>query len=372
MQFVLDEMTAMIRDSVRSFVADKVREQAMTWNEEGRQPTALLRELAALGLMGVAVPEALGGAGFDAMALVVVLEELARGDGGLATMVAEHNARGLVHLMAAGYADKAALKKLASGATLCCWAGPDNPDQLEDPALQTLATRQDDGDWTLSGTKPLVLLGGQASLAVVLATVPGTEGPTAFAVDLAGPGITRRSPGKLLGLSTCDAAALTFADAPVSDARRLGEVGGAGVHVARVQAWSRLAGAAIGCGVAGSALEAGVRYTLERSQFGKPIAHFQPIQWQTADSAVDLDTALLLTRRAAWAAARGKDFGRLAAMAACKAAMGAELVADRALQMHGGYGYTLDFPAERSFRDAHALRLLCGSVETNRIAVATL
>lgn len=367
MDFKLDETTTMIRDAVRSFVDGRVRDAAMHWNEEGLVPLAELAQLGELGLLGIAVPEAKGGAGLNATTLVIALEELAAGDAGLALMVATHNAGALALLQAAG-ADDTLIGPLARGERFACVAAGDDPAQLDATGPITMARQTDNGDWRLHGHKPLVLLGGAAGLAVVTATVDGHEGPQGFAVDLDGPGVERIALGTRMGLRTCDAAGLRFTDAAVGADRHLGSVAEA---AAIAMTWQRLAGAAVALGIGRCALQGGVRYTMERSQFGKKIARYQPIQWQTADAGVDLETTRLLTLRAAWLADQGKDFGRAAAMAALRASVACEFITDRALQMHGGYGYTVDFAAERCYRDAHSLRLICGSVERNRIVVAT-
>ena len=362
----LDETTSMIRAAVRSFVAGQVQQEAMHWNEAGETPVAELRQLGELGLLGVAVPEADGGAGLDAATLVMALEEVAAGDGGLAAMMATHNAGALALLQAAG-AGRELLAPLAAGERLACVAAGADGAHLDASDPGTVAVQDELGTWHLDGHKPLVLMGGVADLAVVTAAVQGQPEPHGFAVDLQRAGVERVALGPRLGLRTCDAAGLRFTSVPVPSDRNLGPIAR---PAAVAKSWSRLAGAAVALGIGRGALQGGVRYTLERSQFGKKIARFQPIQWQTADAAVELETARLLTWRAAWLADQGKDFSRAAAMAALRATVACERITDRALQLHGGYGYTEDFAAERCYRDAHALRLLCGSLEYNRIAVA--
>ncbi len=370
MRFHPDETQQMIRDSVRAFVTDRVAEQAVDWNEHGGSATARLAELADLGLLGITVPENLGGAGLDAQTLVTALEELAVGDAGLAVMVAQHNACAVTHLLAANMSDLGLMTAIAAGKSLVCWALHDNPDHLDDAKIRLRASRRDTGDWRLDGVKPAVVLGGAAADAIVIASVDDSDGPTAFLVDLGSAGVDRQAAGPLVGLRSCDLADLRFDGVLVADARRLGPVGQAGHCIDLVTAWSRLACAAIAVGVARAALRAGVNYSLERSQFGKPIAEFQAIQWMTADGATALDSARLLTAEAAWRAARSSPFRQQATMASIQAVRAAELVTDRALQMHGGYGYTVDFTVERAYRDARALRILSGSEELQRVEIA--
>jgi len=363
MNFELDETQAMIRDSVRSFVAGRVREPAMKWNEGHGDAREALAALGGLGLLGVLVPEQAGGAGLDVLTLAISLAELAEGDAGLAAMVAHHNAAGLGHLLAAGFADGALLRRFAAGDALLCRAADEGTGHLDSAALTTTAQQDGAGLWTVSGAKRLVPLGGLASHAVV--TARGETDALALLVDLSAAGVTRTPSDALVGLRTCDLADLTF-----DNAAAVVYLGDLDAVTARVQALTRISTAAIAVGISRAALAAGVGYTLERKQFGKPIARFQPMQWQTADSATELEAAELLTWRAAWQLDAGDVRAHAVEKAAVFAMEAAQRVADRALQMHGGYGYTVDFPVERHFRDAATLRVLTDGPDVQRVAMA--
>ena len=363
MNFELDETQEMIRDSVRSFVAGRVKQPAMKWNEGHGDAREALAELGELGLLGVLVPEKAGGAGLDILTLALSLAELAEGDAGLAAMVAHHNAVGLGHLLAADFSDRKLLGTFATGASLVCRAASEGRAHLDSAALSTTATRSEDGQWTVTGAKRLVPLGGLASHAVVTATTD--DGPAALLVALDAEGVQRNAVDTLVGLRTCDVIDLRF-----DDAVAVAHLGSADAVEARVQALARITTAAIAIGVSRAALAAGVGYTLERKQFGKPIARFQPMQWQTADSATELEAAELLTWRAAWQLAKGEVKDHAVKKAAIFAVEAAQRVADRALQMHGGYGYTVDFPVERHFRDAATLRVLADGPNLQRVQMA--
>ena len=365
MNFELDETQEMIRDSVRSFVAGRVREPAMKWNEGRGDAKEALSELAGLGLLGVLVSEKAGGAGLDVLTLAISLAELAEGDAGLAAMVAHHNAVALGHLLATNYNDKQQLKQFAQGDALLCRAASEGTDHLDSAALTTTATRQADGTWSLEGHKRLVPLGNLASHGIVTAATDA--GPVALLVDLDAAGVTRTPSDTLVGLRTCDLADLTFDAVVVPETHSLGD---ANAVAGRVAALARITTAAIALGVTRAALAAGVTYSLERKQFGKPISRFQPIQWQTADSATELEAAELLTWRAAWQLSTTGAIAYSVEKAAIFALESAQKVADRALQMHGGYGYTVDFPVERHFRDAATLRILADGPNVQRVAMA--
>ncbi len=322
MRFQDTEDQAMIRDTVAAFVRDRLAEQAMRWNEHGpgADVRAVVGELAEMGMLGVAVGESFGGAGMGACELIVALTELAAGDAGVATILAGHSAA-LQALTSADSPDKSLIGELAAGAKLGCIA--------------------DAGSTVALGA-------GLADIAVV-------TGPSWQVVELAD-----TEPTRLLGLRTATAATVE------GQATVLG-----GVGAAEVDGLRRLGAAAIAVGIGTRALQAGVGYSLERIQFGKPIARFQPIQWMTADSATELETARLLTNRAAWLHDAGKAWTDAAARACSLALRHARSVTHRAHQMHGGAGYTKEYVVERLYRDAHALHVLAGSAEVAKIEIAT-
>ncbi len=362
MDFTLTETQDMIRDTVRSFVAGQVREPALRWNEGHGDAAGALRALADMGLLGVLAPERAGGAELDALSLAVMITELAEGDAGLAAMVAHHNAQGLGFLLRAGFTDTKALRPFAAGKQLLCLAAAEGEAHADAPDLSTRATQAGD-TWRLTGAKRLVPLGNRASHAVVVAATE--SGARGFLVDLSGEGVTRSASAPLVGLRSCDLADLRFDDAAATH-----DLGPAAEALAHTRALGRLCAAAMANGVARAAQAAGVTYTLERKQFGKPIARFQPLQWQTADSATELEAAELLTWRAAWTLAQGTARSLDVEKAAIFALETVARVTDRALQMHGGYGYTVDFPVERHFRDAATLRVLADGTDVQRVALA--
>ena len=326
MRFGLDETQAMIRDAVAAFTRDQVLQQAMAWNEGHKlhEVPARLRDLGELGLLGVLAPESKDGAGMGAVELAVVLQELAKADAGLAAAAAVHNVGGVATLLEDEQADDETVRALASGALIGCAGDPDG-----------------------------IVIG--AAHADVLVTGPAPTGVIKLAeLEVQGE--------PTLGLRTCGSARVSGEIAASTGAHRA---------LGTTTALLRLSTAAIAVGIGRRALQAGVQYTLERRQFGKPIARFQALQWMTADAATELEATSLLVHKAAWLHDAGKPFEDAAARAYHVAIRHARSITDKALQMHGGYGYTEDFPVERLYRDAYSLHALAGRSDTARIEVAT-
>ena len=369
MNFAADEQQQMIAEAVRAFAEGVVRQAAASWDRQGSVPASAVAELGKLGVLGMAAPEDLGGLGLDACAQVVAIEELATADAGLAQLLVQHHTLALGHLLRAGTEalNRRWVPRLTTGKQLATWAHGEDTANLDADTVRTRAVRDGDG-WRLTGDKPLVMLGQRADVAVV--TAQADQGLTAFLVHLDAEGVTRQPIDTLLGLRSVGAAHLLFSNVHVTGEAMLGLPGQAGADIAVLRQEARLATAAVALGVLRAALRQAARYSQEREQFGKKIATFQPIQWQIANSAVDLDAARLLVQRAAWLLAQGRPAGPAIAMAKTAACEAALRVADRALQIHGGYGYTTDFPVERAYRDAASLQVMHGTAALQRIELA--
>ncbi len=356
MHFDLSDDHQMLRRMVRDFVAARVAPNAAAWSEAGAVPADALKAVAELGLLGVRVPEAVGGAGMDATALALALEEVAAGDAGLASVLAGH-ALCCEHLLRAGSDAQieAWAPRLAAGEVLGAWAAGGSDAEV---AYARGVLRG--GAWTLDGQLPWVVAGGSAGLvAAVVATGPSKG--TAFLLT-PGAGLVALDAEQPLGLRSSGPAHLQLmSDAEVADAARLGAVGAGFEAERQVLPLARVARAAIAVGVGRAALEAGLAYAAERTQFGKPLSAFQAMQWMIADSATELDAARLLVWRAAHLIDEGDDAAGEAAMARLFAVRAAEAATDRALQMHGGYGYTTEYPVERLWRDARQCEVGEGS-----------
>lgn len=373
MDFELGEEDVLLRDTVRELCDQRVRPYAGAFDEARVLPSELLGELGAMGLCAMERPEDEGGAGLGAVAASALIEELAAADGALALLVGAHNWQGLPHA-AAGLqeaARAAELPAMAAGERLVAWGLPDDARAAvaagsHDLALPVTARREGDA-WVLDGEVRHVLGAAVAGRIVIFA---GTDaGPTAWLVDAEAAGVST-SPVRTLGARAAGTAHVRLAAVRVPDSRRLGEPG-----AALVDAWPRLARtqlglAAVACGVLRGALAVSVAYAQERRQFGQPIASFQAIQWKLADMATTLDAAWLLTLRAAWLHDAGKPDAAASARARVAATAAALRGTSEALQIHGGYGYTREFPVERALRDARACDASEGGSALPRLVLA--
>lgn len=369
MQFLPNEQQAMIRDGVRKFAEGTLKGGAMARDAAGTTQRDVLQQLAALGVFGLTVAEDAGGLGLDQVALALALEELAAADAGLALFVLQHVALSIGHMQAVDLLpeQRAWLTHMASGQAPCVWAHGE--DALHSDAnTVTLRAVRDGAGWILNGVKPNVFGAGLAD--VVIVTAQADEGLCAFGLQFSTQGVSRKQSTEPLGLRSAGMADIAFDNVRVTASALFGAAGqaAAGVNAALQQA--RLGIAAIAVGVAREALRLAGRYANERQQFGKPIATFQPIQWQVANSAVELDVARLLLHRAAWAMDHTKNADPQVAMARLTATEMATRVTDRAIQLHGGYGYTREFTVERLYRDAWTLEGLYGSPGLQRVRLA--
>lgn len=370
MDFAAGEQEQMIRQAVAAYAEKSLQPSAAARDVAGDLGPETLKALAVLGVLGMGAAEQWGGLELDAAAQMAAFEELAANDAGVAYAVLQHHTLALGHLLAAGSPTQKAkyAKAFASGSALACWSHAEANDNLDGDFVATHARQLGDGRWQIDGHKDQVWLGALAKHAVI--TAQTLDGLTAFVVDLASLGVSRQPCADMLGLRAAAAADLTFVKLCVADEARLGAVGQAGPTIARLQAEAALGVAAVALGIGRSALRAAAKYALQREQFGKPIAVLQPIQWQIANSTLDLAAARVLVQRAAYAIGLGKSAGREIAMAKFSACDAASRIADRAIQIHGGYGYTMDFPVERAYRDAAVLQMLHGSSALQRVRIA--
>ena len=374
MDFELDESHLHIRQMVRDFCLAEVKPHARRWDETGEFPLATVRKLGELGLLGVTVPEELGGAGLDVLALAVVVEEVARFDGSLALTVASHNGLGSSQIRYFGSeAQKRRwLAPLARGEKLAAW-GLTEPGSGSDAAnMRTTAVRRG-GSWVLNGTKMFITQGSVGDVFVVLArTSPekAQKGITAFVLEKGMPGFGQKAIHGKLGMRSSDTAELTLEDVVVPDDHRVGEVDQGFLNTLAILDRGRITIGALAVGLGRGAVEEARAYAKERTAFGKPIAEFQAISFALADMATEVDAARLLVWRAASLADRGRPFTREASMGKLFASEAAMRATSKAIQIHGGYGYTRDFPVERYFRDAKLCEIGEGTSEIQRIVIA--
>jgi len=374
MDFTLSELHQTVRDTARSFATKEVAPHARKWDEEERFPKEIIPKLGELGFLGVRVPEEYGGAGLDTLSYSIVVEEIARADGSLALTVASHNGLGTSHLMTFGNEDlkKRYLPKLATGEWLGAWALTEPGSGSDAAGLTTRAVRDGD-DWVINGTKIFITQGSVGRLCVVLAlTSPEKKqkGITAFAVEMGTPGFTASKHMEKMGCRSSDTVELSFEDVRVPDSQRIGEVDHGFLDTLQILDRGRVSIASMALGLGEGALTAALSYAKDRQQFGKPIAEFQAIQWMLADARTELDAARLLTWRAAVLADTGKRYSREASMAKLYASEASSRAINKCLQIHGGYGYTREFPVERHLRDAKLCEIGEGTSEVQRMVIS--
>ncbi len=374
MDFRLDEDAQILRRSVREFAEAEIRPHVMAWDETQQFPMDLLPRLAALGLTGIQFPEEYGGAGLSAVAYCICIEELARVCPSIALSVAAHNGLCTSHIAMFGTdAQKAQfLPRLAGGEVLGAW-GLTEPNAGSDAAgMRTTADRQD-SSWVLNGSKSFTTHGRIGGVMVVVAVTDrarGHRGISAFIVEHGTPGMTPGKKENKLGMRASDTSEVVFADCRIPASQLLGEEGQGFVNTLQVLDAGRIGIAALSVGLAQGAYEAARQYARQRRQFGQPIAGFQAIQWKLADAATRIEAARLLTYRAAYLRDQGVRFTRESSMAKLFASETAVRVADDCVQIHGGYGFVKDYPAEKYFRDVKLLTIGEGTSEIQRLVIA--
>jgi len=375
MDFSLSEHHELLRKTVRDFARTEVLPHARKWDEEERFPKEIVPKLAELGLLGIRIPEEYGGSGMDITSYAICVEEIARADGSLALTVASHNGLGTGHILSFGSEalKKKYLSKAATGEWLAAWALTEPGSGSDSAGLRTTA-RRDGNDWIINGTKMFITQGSVGGFCVVLARtntdVAKQKGITAFVVEHGTKGFTASKHLEKLGCRSSDTVELTFEDVRVSDSQRVGEVDHGFTDTMQILDRGRISIAAMALGLGFGALDMALSYAKDRKQFGKSIAEFQAVQWMLADCKTELDAAQLLTYRAAWLADQGKNFTKEASMAKLFASEAASRACNKALQIHGGYGYTREFHVERHLRDAKICEIGEGTSEVQRMVIA--
>ncbi|WP_207004397.1 acyl-CoA dehydrogenase family protein [Trinickia mobilis] len=371
---VLDQDHQMIRDAVRTFVREAITPNAAQWDRDRTFPKDVHRQLAELGAYGVLVPEAYGGAGLDALALAVILEEIAAGDGGTSTAISVNNCPVCSILLAYGNdAQKRDwLTPLARGEMLGAFCLTEPQAGSDASALRTAATR-DGGQYVLNGVKQFITSGKNGDVAIVMAVTDkaaGKRGISAFIVPTNTPGYLVARVEDKLGQHSSDTAQIVFEDCRVPAANLIGTEGeGYKIALSGLEG-GRIGIAAQSVGMARAAFEAALAYAKERESFGQPLFAHQAVQFRLADMATQLEAA----RQLIWHAAALKDAGKPclteAAMAKLFASEAAERICSAALQVHGGYGYLSDFPVERIYRDVRVCQIYEGTSDIQKILIA--
>ncbi|QHN04531.1 acyl-CoA dehydrogenase [Granulicella sp. WH15] len=375
MTFGLTEEQESLRREIRAFAAREIAPHVSEWDERSEFPHDVVKKMGAMGLMGIIFPEELGGSGMGYVEYVLAIEELSRVDGSVGIIVASHNSLCTNHLMLGGNdaQKKKWVTRLASGEWLGSWGLTEPGSGSDAGGMRTTAVRRGD-EWVIDGSKTFITNGSYADCALVLAVTDkekGTHGGiSAFLVERGTKGFRSGKKENKLGLRASDTAELIFEDCVVPAENLVGKEGDGFKDAMRVLDGGRISIAALSLGIARGALDAAMKYATQRRQFGKAISEFQAIQFKLATMATELDAAWLLTMRAARMKDAGLKVTRESAMAKLYASEVACRICDEGVQIHGGYGFIKDYPAEKFYRDVKLCTIGEGTSEIQRIVIA--
>ncbi len=374
MDYLLTEDQIMLRDMVRKFAKEKIEPEASENERNHRYPVELIKEAGEMGLMGVAYPDTYGGAGMDFVSYMLAVEEVSRYCASTGVIISAHSSLVCDPIYRFGTEEQKQkyLPGLLSGEKIGSFSLTESSAGSDSGATKTTA-KFENGNWILNGSKIFATNGKEADVFVLLAsTEPGakTRGVTAFIVEAGTPGYSIGKVEKKLGIRASSTAEIILENVVIPDENRLYEVN-KGFKLAMVTLdGGRIGIAAQGLGIARAAIEDSIKYAKERYQFDQPISNFQAIQWMIADMWVQYEAAYLLTWRAASMKDKGLNYSREAAMAKLATSEAAMFCANKAIQIHGGYGYTEDFNVERYYRDAKICEIYEGTSEIQRLVIS--
>ena len=363
-----------LRKEIRDFAAREIAPHVSRWDEASEFPVELVKELGRMGLMGVVFPAEYGGSGLGYVDYVIAIEELSRVDGSIGIIVASHNSLATNHIFLAGTEQQRRkyVPLLASGEWLGAWGLTEPGSGSDAVGARTIAVKKGDR-WVLNGNKTFITNGHYANVSVVIAVTDksqGTHGLSAFLVEKGTPGFRSGKKENKLGLRASDTSELIFEDCEIPAENLLGKEGDGFVDSMRVLDGGRISIAALSLGMAQGAFDAALKYTQKRKQFGKAISEFQGIQWKIADMATQLDAAKLLTFRAAQMKDAGMKTTLESAMAKLYSSEVAVRICEEGVQLHGGYGFIKDYPAEKFYRDVKLCTIGEGTSEIQRLVIA--
>lgn len=368
------ETQQMIIDSVRDFAEQKIRPHIMEWDESQEFPMQVMKQLGELGLMGVLVPEEYGGSGLGYFEYVSAIIELSRVDPSVGLSMAAHNSLCTNHILEFGSEEQKQkyLPKLASGEWIGAW-GLTEANTGSD-AMRMKVTAQKDGDhYILNGAKNWITHGISGDVAVVLARTGellDSHGITAFVVERGTPGFSGGRKENKLGMRASETAEMIFENCRVHESQILGEVGDGFIQAMKVLDGGRISIAALSLGIAYGAMDAAIKYSKEREQFGKPISKFQGVSFKLADMDTQIKAAEMLTYQAAEKKNNKESVTRAGAMAKMYASEIAVDVCNEAVQVFGGYGFTKDFPVEKFYRDVKLCTIGEGTTEIQKVVIS--
>lgn len=374
MEFGYTQEQEILRETVRDFAVKEIAPHSLEWDEKQFFPLETIKKLGELGMMGVLVDPAYGGAGLGYPEYAIIIEEIARVDGSIALSVAAHNSLCTNHIYLAGTEEQKQkyLPRLSTGEALGAWALTEPASGSDAASAQSRAVKKD-RCWVLNGTKSFCTHGSYADVYVVMAVTDqskGTHGISAFILDKGMRGLTPGKKENKLGCRSSDTASVILEDCCAPEENLLGGQGEGFVDSLKVLDGGRISIAAMALGIAQGALDSSIKYSKEREQFGRPISSFQAIQAKLADMGTRIEAARLLTYQAAWMKQRRTNIPKQSSMAKLYASEVAVWAAEQAIQIHGGYGYIKDYPPEKYWRDSKLCTIGEGTSEIQRMVIA--
>jgi alkylation response protein AidB-like acyl-CoA dehydrogenase len=373
MHFQSSDLTTQVAQSARDFALQHIKPHLMEWDESQEFPVHIFKEMGKLGMMGVLVPEAYGGAGMGYFEYNEIIQEIAKVCGSVGLSLAAHNSLCTGHILTFGTEEqkKRYLPKLATAEHIGAW-GLTEPNTGSDAGnMKTVAERQGD-QWVINGTKSWITHGKSGDVAVVMCRTGeprAKNNATAFIVERGTPGFTAGKKENKLGMRASETAEMIFDQCVIPDANRLGEVGDGFKQAMKILDGGRISIAALSLGIAKGAYEASLQYAKERHQFDQPIANFQAIGFKLADMATKIACAELLIQQACDLKMKGLPMTKESAMAKYYASEIAVEISTDAIQIFGGYGYTKDFPVEKFYRDSKLCTIGEGTSEIQKLVI---
>lgn len=372
--FELGETHKLISASARDFAQQYIAPHVMDWDERQFFPKELLHQAGDMGFMGILVPETYGGAGLGYFEYTAIIEEITKVDPSIGLSIAAHNSLCTNHILSFGDAEQKQrwLPKLASGEWIGAWGLTEHNTGSDAGGMNATAV-QDGDDWIINGTKNFITHGSSGDIAVIVVRTGekgDSRGMTAFVVERGTPGFYAGKKENKLGMRASETAELVFDQCRIPDANRLGPVGDGFIQSMKILDGGRISIAALSLGIARGAYEASLKYSSERVQFGKPINAFQGISFKLAQMATDIEASELLMHKACYEKNMGRRMTKISAMCKLFASETCVRVANEAVQVFGGYGYSKDFPVEKYLRDSKLCTIGEGTSEIQKVVIA--
>jgi alkylation response protein AidB-like acyl-CoA dehydrogenase len=374
MNFDTSEIQSMIAESIKDFANKEIRPNIMIWDESQTFPIELFKKLGEMGFMGILVPENLGGAGLGYHEYIIILEEISKVDPSIGLSLAAHNSLCTNHILTFGNEDqkKKWIPKLASALHIGAWGLTEHNTGSDAGGMNTTAIK--DGDfWIVNGAKNFITHAISGDIAVVIVRTGekgDSKGMTAFVFEKGMSGFSSGKKENKLGMRASETAELIFDNCRIPDSNRLGAVGDGFVQAMKILDGGRISIGALSLGIAKGAYEAALKYSKERYQFGKPISEFQGISFKLAEMATEIEASELLLHKAAFLKQENRPVTKIGAMAKMYSSEVCVKVANEAVQIHGGYGYTKDYPVEKFYRDSKLCTIGEGTTEIQKVVIA--